>query len=327
MSVYKPNQKYLIEAIESIINQSYKDFEFIIVNDGDNVILNYESFDSRIKVIHNKKNIGLTKSLNIALKEAKGEYIARMDADDISMPDRFELQVTYMDENPNVGVLGSQIEIIGTCEKVKKPLTDESIRWWFFKGNPIAHPSVFIRKAVLVAHGLEYNSSLQPTEDFDMWWRMAQVTQLANLNEVLLKYRYHEQQESTAKAEIQQKHHNNSLNSFFQQVGLISEYPRITFISKIYSDELTYNYTNLKSVVGFLKKLNNHKAIKFFGVDSIEKKTEDVVNTFIERMSSYHPSMLFFLTLDSIKRFHNQKNQSILKFIFKCLVCWKTRIK
>jgi len=186
---------------------------------------------------------------------------------------------------------------------------------------------LMIRKSVLEIHQLFYKKELQPAEDFDMWWRMAQVTQLANLNEVLLKYRYHEQQESSAKVEIQIKHHNDSLKLFFEQIGLLSEYQNSHFISKLCSDELEYNYTNLKTIVHFFTKLNNPKAIQFFGVESIVKKREEFVYTFFERMSSYHPSMLFFLTWDSIKSFHNQKNQSILKFVFKCLVCWKTRTK
>ena len=109
MSVYN-GEKYLREAIESILNQTFTDFEFLIVNDGSTdssleIILSYP--DERIRVIRNDRNIGLTKSLNKALQQAKGEYIARQDADDISLQNRFEEQLIYLEKHPEVALLGT----------------------------------------------------------------------------------------------------------------------------------------------------------------------------------------------------------------------------
>ncbi len=120
MSVYN-GDKYLREAIESILNQTFTDFEFIIVNDGstDNSLEIIESYDDeRIKTINNKKNIGLTKSLNKALKFAKGKYIARQDADDVSLPNRFEKQVEYLDSHPEVALVGTSVYLIDENGKI-----------------------------------------------------------------------------------------------------------------------------------------------------------------------------------------------------------------
>ena len=114
MSVYN-GEKYLKQAIDSILTQDFKDFEFIIVNDAstDKTAQILDKYDNaRIKVLVNKKNLGLAKSLNIAIKQAKGEYIARMDDDDISLPSRFSKQLEYLQKYSDVGVLGTQIDVI-----------------------------------------------------------------------------------------------------------------------------------------------------------------------------------------------------------------------
>jgi glycosyltransferase involved in cell wall biosynthesis len=192
MSVYKPNQKYLDEAIASILNQTYKDFEFIIVNDGENVTVNYWGFDPRIKVIHNEKNIGLTKSLNKALKEAKGEYIARMDADDISYPKRLEEQVKYLNEHPECILVGTWAEIINEegkkTREVKHPCEDEVIRRELIKYNPFFHSSIMFRR------GWKYNENFRYAQDYELYFRLTRgwndgKKKLANLPLFLQQYR------------------------------------------------------------------------------------------------------------------------------------------
>lgn len=192
MSVCKPNHKYLFEAIESIINQTYKDFEFIIVNDGDDVILNYESFDPRIKVIHNLENIGLTKSLNIAIREAKGDYIARMDADDISHPTRLEEQVNFLESNPRCVLVGTWAEIIDKNGKilriVKHPCENAVIQRELIKYNPFIHSSIMFRNV------LKYNENFKYAQDYELYFRIARgwddgYMDLANIPKILHQYR------------------------------------------------------------------------------------------------------------------------------------------
>ena len=195
MSVYK-GDKYLKEAIESILNQTFTDFEFIIVNDGstDNSLEIIQSYDDeRIKIINNEKNIGLTKSLNKALKQAKGEYIARQDADDVSLPNRFEEQVKYFEEHPEVVLLGTSVYLIGENEKIvgkRIVLTKPSIKY-LFKENQFNHGSVMFKKEIVNQLG-GYNELIRYSQDYELWLRIAKYYEVRNLTQSLYKLRSHD---------------------------------------------------------------------------------------------------------------------------------------
>ncbi|MFN5442865.1 MAG: glycosyltransferase family 2 protein, partial [Crocinitomicaceae bacterium] len=153
MPVYNGEQ-YLKEAIESILSQTYVNFEFIIINDGsednsEEIILSYN--DPRIVYIKNLENLKLIKTLNIGFSKAKGKYIARMDADDISLPRRLEKQVDYLERNPDIGVLGTGVFLKGEKEisKLLYHTDDKSLRFALAFYCPFIHPSVVLRKAVL----------------------------------------------------------------------------------------------------------------------------------------------------------------------------------
>ncbi|MHA2039282.1 MAG: glycosyltransferase, partial [Promethearchaeota archaeon] len=180
MPVYN-NEKFLRESVDSILNQTFKDFEFIIINDGSTdrtkKILNaYKDF--RIRVIDNDKNIGITRSLNKGLGLAKGEYIARMDGDDISLPERLERQVKFLENNPKVVLLGNWVEIIdgdGNLRSITRYPTNHCfITWIFLFKTCLAHPTVMYRKKeVLKING--YNSMLSYTQDYDLWVRLSKI--------------------------------------------------------------------------------------------------------------------------------------------------------
>ncbi len=197
MSVYN-GEKYLREAVESILNQTFSDFEFLIVDDcsidGTPRILNdYQQKDKRIKVIKNDRNMGLTRSLNKAIKQSSGNYIARMDADDIAIKERLEKQVNFMERNPDVVLLGTayyEIDKYGR-ELSRKffPTTDRDIRKILMKYNPFCHASVVMRHSAFDKAGL-YDESILKTQDYDLWFRLASVGKVANLSEILMKRRY-----------------------------------------------------------------------------------------------------------------------------------------
>ena len=141
MPVYN-GEKYLKEAIESILNQTFKDFEFLIINDGstDNSVKIIQSFnDLRIRLIHNESNIGLIKTLNKGLKLSNGKYIARMDCDDVSLPKRLSVQINFMEKHPEIGVCGSWVKIIGLEQKFinKYPQKHEEARHIFYLTRPL----------------------------------------------------------------------------------------------------------------------------------------------------------------------------------------------
>jgi glycosyltransferase involved in cell wall biosynthesis len=209
MSVYNA-EKYLEKAIDSILNQTLKSFEFLIIDDGSNdrtaeILKSYD--DPRIKIITNEKNIGLTKSLNKGLRRIRGEYIARMDSDDISLPDRLAKQVYYLNTHPEVGVLGSATQIIDGCGNLsyiyRFPVEHGLIRWCLLFYNPIVHPSVMIRREVLDQIG-GYHLHTIRAQDYDLWWRLSKVTRLGNLPDVLLYLRKHKES-ITEKHLVQQR--------------------------------------------------------------------------------------------------------------------------
>jgi len=208
MSVYN-GEKYLREAIESILNQTFKDFEFIIINDGSTdsskeIILFFK--DPRIIYLENIKNIGLTKSLNKGMKIAKGELIARMDADDLSSSIRFSRQVSYLKHQPQVGVLGTQMEVINeagkTINRYDVPCHHSMIVWTLLFGRSFAHPSIMIRRSV-IEEVRGYDSAILYSGDFELWTRLVDRTQFANLPEALVRYRTHTESISRTQADAQ----------------------------------------------------------------------------------------------------------------------------
>lgn len=192
MSVYN-GEKYLKESIESILNQTYTDFEFIIINDAstDNTATILKQYnDKRIIIIENPENIGLTKSLNKGIQIAKGKYIARMDADDISLPERLEKEVRFMEEHPEIEILGTDYYEIDTnrkrlISKVNIPETDEQIRKVLFKYNPFIHSSLMIRRDILNVIGY-YDERFKASQDYDLILRILAKYKGHNLKEELI---------------------------------------------------------------------------------------------------------------------------------------------
>lgn len=185
---------YLAEAMQSILRQTFTDFEFLIIDDGstDESVAIIQGFqDSRIRLIHNGTNIGLVASLNKGLELAKGEFIARMDADDISRPERLACQVSFMDVNPLVGVCGSWVQFFPKANNNvwKLPKRSEEIRCWQFHTVGVAHPAVMMRRQLFVEHGLLYDPQYRHIEDFELWGRAIRHMDFANIQKVLLDYR------------------------------------------------------------------------------------------------------------------------------------------
>ncbi len=212
MSVYN-GERFLAEAVESILKQSFKDFEFIIIDDGstDNsskILRKYAKQDSRVVLIE-QENMGLVGALNHGLSLAKTSLIARMDADDIALPNRFQTQIDYMNSHPNIGVLGSAIIPIDTEGKQSKPLFypchDSGLdHYTYHYGSPLAHPAVMMRCDLVIEQGC-YREEFKHAEDYDLWLRLHKVTKIDNLSEPLLKYRQHDDKISIYHAEAQAK--------------------------------------------------------------------------------------------------------------------------
>lgn len=206
MPIYKTDEKYLREAIDSILSQTFSNFEFLILDDcpeddRESIVNSYN--DNRIIYKKNEKHLGISRSRNKLLEMAKGEYIAIFDHDDISLPSRFERQVQYLDHNPFVGVVGTWADTypIAGVLKLHHFIDNYDIKRELIHGCPILHPSAMIRKKVLVDNHIKYEERYSPAEDYMLWCRLIEFTQFHNIPEVLLKYRYHDSNTSLNKEE------------------------------------------------------------------------------------------------------------------------------
>ncbi|HEY1171930.1 MAG TPA: glycosyltransferase [Verrucomicrobiae bacterium] len=192
MSVYN-GERYLASAIDSILGQTFRDFEFLIVDDGSkdgtaDLLAKYAREDPRVHVVTHGKNKGLTASLNELVQLVKGEYLARMDADDVSRPERFARQVEWLDNHAACGLVGSAYTFIDLEGRAGMTFRFENdhhyLQWYLCYQNPLAHPAVMGRTALFRAVG-GYREEFRYGQDFDLWWRLSFTTQLACLPEPL----------------------------------------------------------------------------------------------------------------------------------------------
>lgn len=212
MSVYN-GQKYLRESIDSILNQTYKNFEFIIINDGSkddslDMLLEYQTKDNRISIV-NQNNIGLTRSLNRGVKLAVSEYIARQDADDISLPTRFEKQLNYMVNHPEVAVIGCLADVFSVDGVLRTSrdhkYSQKGIKQHLASKNLFMHGSAMIRKSHLAKVGF-YHEFFRHSQDYDLWLRLSQYFDIDILPEHLYQYRVTAEAISVSKWPIQKQY-------------------------------------------------------------------------------------------------------------------------
>ena len=226
MPVYN-GSRYLGEAIKSILNQTFSDFEFLIIDDASTddsveIIKSYE--DARIRLIENEKNFGLSATLNKGLDLAHGKYIARMDQDDLSLPNRLQKQVQYLEDHPNICVLGTWWKNIDENNKtlciVRLPIQAFECGFWVFVigEQAVGHPCVMFRLAEIISLG-GYDEKYNIAQDLDLWFRAsANDLQFANIPEVMFSYRIHSKQGSkNSQTDIE---HKSALSAFLSEILL-----------------------------------------------------------------------------------------------------------
>lgn len=198
MSVHNGGD-YLAQALDSVLTQDFPDFEFIVIDDASNdgtarILAEYSVQDPRMRPLYNQENHGLARSLNLGLEHASGRYIARMDADDVSLPSRLEKQYSYMENHPEVGALGTAVELIDSIGQVTGrrayPQDPIVIRWRLAFENPLCHPTVMARRELL--KDIPYDPNLTTAQDYDLWCRLSLRSRFANLPEPLLRLRKHD---------------------------------------------------------------------------------------------------------------------------------------
>jgi glycosyltransferase involved in cell wall biosynthesis len=213
---------FLGEAIQSILEQTFTNYEFIIINDGstDSSLDVIKSFnDPRIKLIINPQNLGIILSLNKGLAISQGEYIARMDCDDICYKDRLDKQVGFLDSHKNIGILACNVKIVDRSSKktvyVKRPETNHQIKWRLLFDCPIMHPAVMFRKELVEKYG-DYSSEYLHSEDYELWSRFSKYTEINQINEVLVILGKHDANIGSIYSKIQ---NNNQLAISYKNIS------------------------------------------------------------------------------------------------------------
>lgn len=282
-------EKHIKEAIESVLNQTYENFEFIIINDGstdktEEIIASYK--DARIKYIKNEKNLKLIASLNIGLDAAVGEYIARMDADDICLSIRLQTQVEFMNSNPDIGISGSQLTIFGNASgEMKYPISHDDIKLGLFITSCFGNNVVIFRRSIFEKYKLYYPTGYFHAEDYKCWTNWALVAKTQNLTIQLVKYRSHANSVSIQNKGVQRNTRNrvrieyltNSFNLLNNQKTANDFYGK-TSIARI---KAIKNILKINVEKGYFSNLELKKIVmKLWYLDCLEEAETDFFAVF-----------------------------------------------
>ncbi|TDE46047.1 glycosyltransferase family 2 protein [Flavobacterium rhamnosiphilum] len=323
---------YIKEAVDSILSQTFDDFEFLIIDDASTdktvgIIKTYN--DSRIKLIEKIVNTGYTNSLNYGLTIAHGEYIARMDGDDISLPTRFEKQVNFLDANTEVVVCGTLYSIIGSGKVVKYPEAHEQIKLGMLKENCIVHPSVMMRKQLLDEFSIIYDITKEPAEDYDMWVQLISLGKFYNIQEALLNYRFHEFQVSVKRTDQQKKVAiDTRLKLLIGRCdGIKLEEEEV--LRKILANELLYDFNEIEIFNKAKQKIIKSNALFFFEPNELHKyffqlEKKIVKNYFLSRKKFTHRVYLdYFKIKENLAYKISVKDE--IKLLVKSFIYWKIK--
>ncbi len=266
-------QDYIESSIKSILNQTYTDFELLVINDksSDNTAIIVQDLikqDSRIKLLDNVNQKGIVGGLNTGIANARGEYIVRMDDDDFSLPTRIEKQVKFMDENPKIGVCGTWVKLFGSVNNIvwKLATSSDLIKVTMLFYGALAHPAVIIRKKILTDNNQFYDYSFQWTEDYDLWTRLSKFTDFANIPEILLKYRTHSKNVTTTHSDIQLTNSRKIRIRQLNDLGIIPIDEESEIHDKISNSNFDRDNSDfLKKSVSWFNKilLNNSKVSRY----------------------------------------------------------------
>lgn len=223
MAVYN-GAPYLSEAVDSILGQTFRDFEFVIIDDAstdDSVMILKDYGDQRIRLVRNDINMGLSASLNRGIELARGEYIARMDADDVSLPERLAMQTNFMDAHPLVDISGTWVEWFDGDQSAiwTLPVDDDEIKCYLLFSPSVYHPTVMFRKRLFDDSSVRYSTAFAQAQDYELWSRLMDVCVFSNLNSVLLRYRLHEQSVGRASSDGQLAHATMVRKLMLQKLG------------------------------------------------------------------------------------------------------------
>ena len=274
-------EPYIEEAVNSILSQTYSNFELIVVDNGSTdrsleLVRQYD--DPRIRIIELGRNLGRTPALNIGWKEARGDYLAIQDADDRSLPDRFSQQVAFMEANPDVGVCGTWMQTFGESTQVLQYPTDhETIKRSLLFGTGLGHSSILLRKRSFDARNLRYDESYQHCQDSALWSRAARWIQLANLPEVLAWYRIHPQQISQAYSlQLRQDESKRLWQQLSAELGVKASQSQLDLHDQIYRLEFSASRAFVSQAEAwFYKLIRANRKAQYYAEPGFSKDLAD----------------------------------------------------
>jgi len=317
-------ENFISDCVNSILEQTFQDFELIIIDDKstDNTLKIIQQIkDKRVNLIVKKKNSGYTNSLNLGIAKSKGEYIARIDGDDICMPNRFEKQVSFLDENKEIVACGSFSKIIGSDEIIYTPEYHEEIILELLRRNCIIHPSVMMRKSAINSLSVAYDVSKEPAEDYDLWVRLAKVGKLHNIQEVLLNYRYHENQVSILHYGKQKQSARESRFNLLNQLPFEKNEIELAIIMKFIENDINISFNEIVLFINKIKKKvldsNYNNFFNQKGLESYLSYIEyETVKAYFLKRTKFYPSIF----LNYINIHQKVKLKLSLKDEFKLMI-------
>lgn len=321
---------YIETAVESILNQTFIDFELLIIDDAstDGTVPFLKSLnDNRIQLIEKPFNTGYTESLNQGLKLARGEYIARMDGDDISMPERFAKQIAYLETHPETILCATAYKFIGREPFFGFPENHEAIKVSLLKGNCICHPSVMMRKSMLDAYDIYYDQAKEPAEDYDMWIRLLYIGKLHILPEILIEYRVYAGQVSSTRLEKQKQIDIALRFSLLDQLKVKFNTEERNFLEKYFQNKDCIHLIELSIFKKIKIKLKNSNTVGFFDPKYFENYLADieasVIRRFFKKYNYYSPVLYLNFLVAKFKWGLGFNSNEELKLLVKCFLLRK----
>ena len=324
MPVYN-GEKYLSETIESILNQTFTDFELLILNDNSSdstqaIIERYQQKDSRISVIVKEANVGPANLRNEGFSLAKGEYIALMDADDIALPTRFEKQIQVLNAHPEVGVCGTWFTFFGgkKDKTVRQPEKHAKIKVSFLSSCSIGNPTVMVRKSALKEYRFE--NQYVPVEDYDLWSRMITTTNFYIVQESLLNYRQHDSNISKTKIDNVNRSVRAVKINMLKQFGIDSSDANIdaylnalTLKRKLTPEEIKQTIKAAKFLISQNEKLGN------FDAGLLKKQIDSVLLRTVRNAKKHNISFFNYLKKEENDLYQRIRFVDKIILFFKCV--------
>lgn len=307
------SEQYLKDTINSVLSQTFTDFELIIINDGstdasESIIKSYS--DERILLVNNEENLGLIKTLNKGLGICRGKYIVRMDSDDIMIETRLEDQFKFMEKHPEIIASGTALRRIGRLSgSYFPPKTDKLIRETLFLGSPIPHPTAIIRREILCKYNIEYDINYLHLEDYELWYKLSSYGKLANLNKRLLLYRISETQISTKynnKQERGKKEFRKQIyNEYLLSLGLNTSFVFDKSFLMTLKAQYKLKHTDKKS-----DPLNLLPVVLFIAYISIPNQSFSIFLSFLKDIKRLGPKYFSALLLHFLYKRYDQYSLS-----------------